>query len=225
MPLVSLNQVTKLFGRFAALRQISADFEPGRIYAILGENGAGKSTLLRVIAGLAQPTSGILKIHGITYKDDRARLHRLIGYMAHASMLYDELTAMENLQYFGALCGASDKQHCADLLAQVGIDANLQRRICDFSQGMKQRVSLARAMLQGPELLLLDEPFSNLDVPGAHEIIRSLVSLRDAGKTIFIVTHQLAYVDAIADDFLTLSHGEVVARTPKLLGVVREVAR
>src|SRR5262249_58453433 len=126
-PVVTLNQVTKLFGRFAALREVSAAFHDGSVYAIFGENGAGKSTLLRIIAGLAKPTRG-----------EVATARGEIGYMAHASMLYDELSGMENLRYFGGLYGLRDHRRFADLMQQVSLDPSLTRRVGDYSQGMRQ---------------------------------------------------------------------------------------
>src|SRR5919108_5865312 len=161
MPLLTLENVSKLFGRFAALRHFSASVEPGRLYAIFGENGAGKSTLLRIVAGLARPTSGKLR-----FASEPPRL----GYMSHASMLYDELSAMENLRYFGSLYGLHTQVHLQIAMDSVGLDPRLERRVGDYSQGMRQRLSLARAVLHDPELLLLDEPFSNLDPDSAAAI-------------------------------------------------------
>src|SRR5438105_4809164 len=126
---VSLHKVSKLFGRFAAVRQVSADFGAGRCYAILGENGAGKSTLLRLIAGLARPTSGEISVLG--FSDIRSQSRR-VGYMAHASLLYDELSGLENLRYFAQLYGSMSPQKLKDLCAQVGLDPSLERHVGDY---------------------------------------------------------------------------------------------
>jgi heme ABC exporter ATP-binding subunit CcmA len=209
-PAVELRNLTKIFGRFAALRDLSASFERGRLYGIFGENGAGKSTLLRLIAGLARPTSGRIDLFGET--DARAVAARL-GYMAHASMLYDELSALENLRYFGALYGVG-AERCAQSLSDVGLDPALDRPIGEYSQGMRQRAALARAMLHDPELLLLDEPFSNVDATSARAITDLLGRMRAAGKTILAVTHQAAHLRDIADESLRLSAGRIAARAP-----------
>lgn len=234
MPAISLAGVSKLFGRFAALRDVTTDFEAGRLCAIFGENGAGKSTLLRIIAGLARPTHGAVTFgsgaantasenrangtipRGLFSADrdeNRPAVLQNIGYMAHASMLYDELSAMENLRYFARLFGIGEGEHLAAAMWRVGLDPNLERRVGDYSQGMRQRLSLARALAHGPSILLLDEPFSNLDAAGAREIAALLGKLRDAGKTILVVTHQAAHLEAVADESLLLSQGRVAARS------------
>ncbi|HZR29891.1 MAG TPA: heme ABC exporter ATP-binding protein CcmA [Terriglobales bacterium] len=205
MVAVELQQVTKLFGRFAALRSVSAEFLSGRCYAIFGENGAGKSTLLRVIAGLARPTSG-----KIIFPGPQETLRQTIGYVAHASMLYDELSAMENLRYFGALYGIQNEQKMAAAIRAVGLDPNLERHVGEYSQGMRQRLSLARMLMHDPEILLLDEPFSNLDVASAHEIAELIRKLRDQGKTILVVTHQAANLADVANQSLLFSQGQLL---------------
>lgn len=202
MVAVALQQVTKLFGRFAALRSVTAEFSAGRCYAIFGENGAGKSTLLRVIAGLARPTSG-----KVVFSSPQEMLRQKIGYVPHASMLYDELSAMENLRYFGALYGIIEEQKFTTAIRAVGLDPNLGRHVGDYSQGMRQRLSLARMLMHDPEILLLDEPFSNLDVASAREITALIARLRDESKTILVVTHQMANVAEIADYSLLFAQG------------------
>ena len=164
-PAVALDEVSKLYGRFAALRMVSGEFAAGRLYLILGENGAGKSTLLRVIAGLIEPSHGKLTILG---SSDRNAVKPQLGYMAHASMLYDELSGRENLAYFAELYGIRDRAICDQAIRTVGLDPALERRVGQYSQGMRQRLSLARAILNDPRILLLDEPFSNVDVGSAQ---------------------------------------------------------
>ncbi|MGH9602191.1 MAG: ABC transporter ATP-binding protein [Terriglobales bacterium] len=209
-PAVELRNLTKVFGSLAVLRDLTATFERGRLYAVFGENGAGKSTLLRLIAGLARPTSGRVEIFGES--SVRAVTARL-GYMAHASMLYDELSALENLRYFGALYGVSSRRSEENLVA-VGLDLALARPVGEYSQGMRQRASLARAILHDPELLLLDEPFSNVDAASARSIVGLLGQMRAQEKTIFVVTHQAALLAGIADESLRLAAGRIVARAP-----------
>lgn len=204
-PAVTLNQVTKVFGRFAALREVTAQFQRGRVYAIFGENGAGKSTLLRIIAGLTKPTRGAVEFDAA----DAAR--REIGYMAHASMLYDELSGMENLRYFGGLYGLQDATHFADFMRQVGLDSQLARRVGDYSQGMRQRLSLARAIMHDPAMVLLDEPFSNLDATSSRHIAGLLSTMSASGKCVLVVTHQAGLLEGVADESLLISRGQVVA--------------
>jgi heme ABC exporter ATP-binding subunit CcmA len=205
--LVDLDEVSKLYASFVALRKLSLSFEQGRCYVLLGENGAGKSTLLRLIAGLLRPTYGSVRVFGEAPADARER----IGYMSHAPMLYDELSAVENLHYFASLyreqpCLAPDAA-----LEAVGLDPSLARPLGQYSQGMRQRTSLARVLLAQPELLLLDEPFSNMDASSAQQMLALVGRLRGAGKTVILTTHQRELAEPIADFLLTLQAGSVAS--------------
>jgi heme ABC exporter ATP-binding subunit CcmA len=205
------QNVSKLFGTFAALRQVSVDLRAGRCYVLVGENGAGKSTLLRILAGLLRPTYGTVRVFGGQEpQDERAR----IGYMSHAPMLYDELTAQENLEYFRRLYPGRDCLTPADALRQVGLDPNLPRTLGQYSQGMRQRTSLARVLLPAPELLLLDEPFSNMDVESARQMVELLAGFRRHNRTIVITTHQRELAAPIADWVLALHAGKVKSFEP-----------
>ena len=211
-----LDQVSKLFGAFAALRQVSVEFEPGRCYVLLGENGAGKSTLLRILAGLLRPSFGTVRVFG-TAKTGGVEPHEArerIGYMSHAPMLYDELTAQENLRYFASLYAGRACLEPADALRQVGLDPELTRTLGQYSQGMRQRTSLARVLLSVPELLLLDEPFSNMDVESARQMVELLAGFRQGNRTIVLTTHQRELAAPIADWVLTLHAGRVASLEP-----------
>ena len=129
------------------IRGISASFAPGRLYVILGDNGAGKSTLLRIVTGLMEPSQGKVTLLGAS--SIREVAHR-VGYMAHAPLLYDELSGMENLRYFAGLYGLHDDDVCRSAMTMVGLDPDLSRRVGQYSQGMRQRLSLARAVLHDP---------------------------------------------------------------------------
>ena len=188
---------------------MSLQLQLGRFYVLRGENGAGKSTLLRMIAGLSAPTEGSIRVFGMKTKDALAR----IGYMAHAPLLYDELSAMENLRFFARLYGIDSGSTLADAVRRVGLDPELTRRVGQYSQGMRQRLSLARAIFHSPQLLLLDEPFSNVDPESAAQIAQLLAGMRADGNTILLVTHQLGLLAKTADEFLVLSGGELVERS------------
>ncbi len=206
-----LENVSKLFGSFAALRQVSVNLEPGRCYVLIGENGAGKSTLLRILAGLLRPSSGTIRLFGDEEPHEaRAR----IGYMSHAPMLYDELTGVENLRYFASLYPGRACLEPAEALREVGLDPTLNRPLGQYSQGMRQRTSLARVLLSVPELLLLDEPFSNMDVESAHQMVDLLAGFRQSNRTIVITTHQREQAAPIADWVLRLKAGRVADFLP-----------
>jgi ABC-type multidrug transport system ATPase subunit len=210
-PVITVTDLIKQFGRFAALRGVSASFERGRLYAILGDNGAGKTTLLRILAGLVRPTRGAVSILG---NSDPREVCREFGYMAHPSLLYDEMSGMENLRYFARLYGMADDSRCSASITAVGLKPELQRPVGQYSQGMRQRMSLARALLHDPKILLLDEPFSNVDIRSAREMVKLLAGMREQGKTIFVVTHQASLLDGAADEFIWMQTGLIVNRTP-----------
>ncbi len=205
-PIAQLDSVSKLFGTFAALRQVTATFQAGRCYVITGENGAGKSTLLRIIAGLAQPSMGSVRVFGNQESTDaRGR----IGYLSHASMLYDELSATENLSYFAKLYPLQQTRTPKEALQLVGLDASLTRPVGHYSQGMRQRTSLARVLLSRPELLLLDEPFSNMDAASAQQMI-ALLNAQRGTSTILLTTHQPELARDIADGLVAMHAGQIV---------------
>jgi ABC-type multidrug transport system ATPase subunit len=215
--IISVNNLIKQFGRFAALRGVNAEFLAGRFHVILGDNGAGKSTLLRSLAGLAQPSQGTISILGQSPR----QACRQIGYMAHPSLLYDEMSGLENLRYFARLYEIAGDSPIGDLRCQlviraVGLDPELARPVGQYSQGMRQRMSLARAILHDPRILLLDEPFSNVDVHSALEMVQHLKSMQLAGKTIFVVTHQASLLEGVADEFVWMQAGQIIDRTPRL---------
>lgn len=215
VPVITISNLIKQFGRFAALRGITAEFSTGKLYAILGDNGAGKTTLLRTLAGLSQPSSGEVAILGARKFHD---ICRQVGYMAHPSLLYDEMSGMENLQYFARLYGIAGSTRCAEVIRSVGLDPDLVRPVGQYSQGMRQRMSLARALLNDPKILLLDEPFSNVDVHSATEMVQLLARTRDRGTTIFVVTHQASLLEHAADEFVWMAFGKIVGRTRELKG-------
>ncbi len=215
---VAVDSLSKIYGTFAALRNVTAHIAPGTVTVILGENGAGKSTLLRVIAGLMTPTRGTATVFGKSPHSQRGR----IAYMSHSSMLYDELTAMENLSYFSALhrgegCACVGSPEMA--LRAVGLDPNLRRPVGQYSQGMRQRASLARVLQTDPELLLLDEPFSNLDAASSQHMIELLADFRTwpvsggGHRTIILTTHQRSLAEPLADKTLTMRQGQIIEST------------
>jgi len=216
-PAVRLERVSRLYGSFVALRDVSLTVAAGASVVLLGENGAGKSTLLKVIAGLAAASHGTVEVFGERPQAQRGR----ISVMGHATMLYDELTAMENLVYFAGLNELGERgalEHvAAEALRAVGLDAGNPRRVGEYSQGMRQRASLARALLAQPELLLLDEPFSNLDVDSAHRMIDRLLAYvaESATNTLLLTTHQAALAEPLARTTITMQAGSVASVVEK----------
>jgi ABC-type multidrug transport system ATPase subunit len=212
-PAVQLDHVSLLFGSFVALRDLSLTLPAGASVVLLGENGAGKSTLLRVIAGLVAPSFGSVVVLGDSPRNRRGR----IALMGHASQLYDELTALENLTFFASLHtpapAAVLRTRAAAALHEVALDPANPRRVGEYSQGMKQRTALARVLLTEPSLLLLDEPFSNLDAASAQSMIARLQQWLVASgpnktpRTLILTTHQAELARPLARTTLTLNAG------------------
>lgn len=211
----ALDSASKIYGTFAALRNATATFPMGSCTVILGENGAGKSTLLRIVAGLITPSRGTATVFGEMPHKQRRR----VAYMSHAPMLYDELTAMENLRYFATLhrgegCDCVGSPEMA--LRAVGLDPALTRPVGQYSQGMRQRASLARVLQTDPELLLLDEPFSNLDAKSSEHMVELLADFRTwpvaggGARTIILTTHQASLAEPIADRTIVMRQGQIV---------------
>jgi len=205
--LVALRGLEKRFGAVSALRSIDLEVAEGESLAILGPNGAGKSTLLRIIAGLSHASAGEIERH------DSETPRSRIGYLGHATLLYPELSARENLIFAGRLHQVADPRARADaLLAEEDLGDVAHRRAGGFSRGMAQRLSIARARVHEPTLLLLDEPFTGLDHAAANRLSARLGELRERGQALILVTHELDHAAALADSAIVLRAGRVVAR-------------
>ncbi|HEX4002691.1 MAG TPA: ABC transporter ATP-binding protein [Candidatus Acidoferrales bacterium] len=180
---VSFAKIEKRFGALQALRSVSLEIQPGEFVALLGPNGAGKTTLLRIAALLMKPTSGSIRFTSGAPK-------ALIGMVSHSTLLYDELTAAENLKLFAELYGLDDvAARVGAALDACGLASRAGSIVRTFSRGMRQRLSIARALLHGPRLLLLDEPAAGLDRQGLVWFGATLARLRDAGATVIMSTH------------------------------------
>jgi heme exporter protein A len=168
------------------LREVSIKVSGGDFLMLVGHNGAGKTTLIRVLAGLLKPTKGTVHRTGA------------IGMVAHNSMLYDALTARENLAFYGRLYGKDDPALIQGLLEKIGLAPHSDRRVVTFSRGMVQRLSIARALLPDPEVLLLDEPLTGLDEAAAVIVRDVLIDLKARNRAVVVATHQLAEVVDLA---------------------------
>lgn len=202
VPLVSIRSVTKKFGFVTAVRSLSLDIEAGDFLALFGPNGAGKSTLLQLIAQLTKPSQGEIRFSC----GDGANAS--VGYVSHQSLLYNELTGMENLEFFARLYGLSDPAGlAAGALARIGLFEARNRFARNYSKGMKQRLTLARALLHDPQLLLLDEPYAGLDQHGSRLLTEILSGLQEAGRTVVLITHNLPEGLALASRLAIMRAG------------------
>jgi heme exporter protein A len=191
-----------------ALRPLDLRVETGELLALLGPNGAGKSTLLRLLAGLARPSAGTLRVGASAAGSDRRERRRAVGLVGHESLLYPALTARENLILAGRLFGVpGPAERAAALLAADDLELVADRRAGELSRGLAQRVAIARALVHDPPILLLDEPFSGLDPRAAAAFAGRLEGLRDARRTIVLATHDLDRAAGLADRALLLVRG------------------
>ena len=196
------------------LRGLSFDVQAGERVALLGPNGAGKTTLLRLLAGSLRPQSGELEVLGLDPARDGQRLRARVGVLSHRTHLYDELTVLENLRLYAALFDVdSSGRRIAALLEQLGLEERGQQRVDSLSRGLQQRVAVARALLHEPDLLLLDEPDTGLDLP-AFRMLESLLLDGSTGRTIVMATHNLDAARRICGRGLVLVAGRLVSAEP-----------
>jgi heme exporter protein A len=215
---VEARQLEKRFGPVTALQGVDLEIPTGTVVALLGPNGAGKTTLLRLLAGLAQPTRGSLRV-GSDGQDRRRRRAR-IGFVGHATLLYPTLTVRENLIFAARLYGVRQPAARAQsLLEQQGLAAIADLPASACSRGMAQRLSIARGLVHEPEIVLLDEPFTGLDRLASERLLHRLRGLRDARRTLILATHDLAHAAQLADAALVLSRGRIVHRAQAPLSV------
>ena len=208
-PILSLRRVSRVYGRIRALCAVSFDVAAGEAIALFGANGAGKTTLLRVASTLLTPSGGEILYRGkVLNGGSRNTYRRAIGLVGHASFLYDELSARENLILHARLRQVPAAEERADhLLERVGLMERRHDRVSHFSRGMEQRLSLARALVSKPDLLLLDEPFTGLDKPGTELLCQVLRDHRDAGGTTIMISHDLSLGLSLVDRYLLLAQG------------------
>jgi heme exporter protein A len=209
---LTLSEVSRAFGRRRALTRISLTCEAGEITGLLGPNGAGKSTLIAILATLLAPTSGTVRYgeHSAVGPALRAR----IGLLAHDLHLYPELTAGENLAFFARLYGVADPDAAVSAaLDRAGLADRRDDLVSGFSRGMRQRLALERALLHGPRLLLLDEPFTGLDDGATRALVARLRELKAQGGILILATHDLETVEALLDRVAMLREGRLVEIT------------
>jgi heme exporter protein A len=208
---VAARDVRKTFEFKPVLRGVSLSIPAGATVALLGPNGAGKTTLLRILATLARPSSGEVAIDGLDLRRDAQDIRRRIGYLGHQPMLYEELTAEENLHFFARMYGVQNRQaRVGALLERVGLRLKAKDRVRDLSRGQTQRLALARALLHDPSLLLLDEPDAGLDEQGIALLEEILRERSAAGQTAIFTTHDLAWGLRVAGQAVALVAGRVM---------------
>lgn len=211
MNAIEAVRLTKAFGARKAVDGVSFELPKGAFLSIFGPNGAGKTTLLNMLSTLSRPSSGTLTIDGFDVKEHPDEIRYRIGYISHLSMLYPYLTAEENLMFYARLYGVDDPQARIDyLLDAVGLAHRKLDIVRTFSRGMVQRVSIARALIHNPDVVLLDEPYSGLD-PHAIDIFDELIERVREGRTFVMVSHDLVKGFEMCTHALVMAHGHVLS--------------
>jgi ABC-2 type transport system ATP-binding protein len=212
MSAISFDSLVKQYGKQAAVNNLSATVESGRITGFLGPNGAGKSTALRCLVGLAKPNQGSAKILGKSYQELSHPLKQ-VGAVLDSRGFHPALSGKRNLQVVAAAAGISDDR-VDQVLELVELTDAAKKKMKNYSLGMKQRLSLAGALLGSPEILILDEPANGLDPAGIAWLRKFLRSLAEQGKTVLVSSHQLAEMQNTVDDVIIINHGKLIASGP-----------
>jgi heme exporter protein A len=209
-PVVEVAGLTRSFGARKAVAGVTFSLDAGECLALFGPNGAGKTTLLRVLAGLLKPSSGSARVAGIALPDG-AEVRSRVGLVSHHTMLYEALSPRENVSFAARLYAVTDvRARVEDSLRRMSMLARADAPVRSLSRGMQQRVSIARAMVHAPQLVLADEPYSGLDESGARALTALLEELRSAGTAIIIVTHNLAEGLSLATHAAVMDGGRFV---------------
>jgi len=208
---IAVTGLTKTFGNLYALRNLSFSLNKGEFLTIFGPNGAGKTTLIRILSTITKASSGEIKIADLSFEDDSKKIRRQIGVIAHQTFLYENLTAEENLRFYGKLYDVENlSKKIETILSEVGLELRKKDFVRTFSRGMQQRLAIARAMLHEPSILLLDEPYTGLDQHASGMLTDWLNRLRSSEQTILMVTHDLEQGMELADRIAILVNGQLV---------------
>jgi ABC-2 type transport system ATP-binding protein len=214
-PLVDARGLTKDFGNFRALDDVSFEVGAGQALVVLGENGAGKTTTLRCIAGVLVPSQGSVSIGGISVADDPERVRAQVGLLSEVPGLYERMTAPQYLDFFGQVYGMSEvarRDRIAELLTMFGLDRRTDVWMGSFSKGMRQKMALIRATLHKPRVLLLDEPTSSMDPAGARLTWDFIIQLKRTGIGVVVCTHNLRETARVADRLAIMGRGKILAQ-------------
>jgi heme ABC exporter ATP-binding subunit CcmA len=210
-PLLAIRDLTKTFGRLTALRTLSLALGKGEFLTIVGPNGAGKTTFLKIVSSIIRSYSGDVVLFGGNLRDADEHTRRQIGFVSHESLLYKDLSVRDNLTFYARLYGVRDRGHRIDeMIGRVGLEAKSHVLVRALSRGMKQRLSLARAFIHEPRILLLDEPFTGLDERASEILDGLLTEFVKTGGAVVMVTHNIERGWKHADRIVVLDGGKIV---------------
>ena len=210
-PILQVSNINKSFGRVRALRDVSFSVARGAIIGLVGPNGAGKSTTMKVITGVTAPDVGEVKVAGETVTMQHRHVLAKVGALIENPGLYAYMTGWDNLKLYAEVAGISDNK-ITEIVTQLGLVEFINKKVKTYSWGMKQRVGVALAMVNDPDLLLLDEPLNGMDPVSAEAVKAVLRDWRDAGKTILISSHTVRDLEGLVDDYIFIDRGEIISR-------------
>lgn len=210
--MIKIHKLVKRFGSKTVLRGLDLEVQPGEFVALLGPNGAGKTTFLRILASLSRPTLGAVQVAGYSLPAQAAAVRSRLGVVTHQPLLYGDLTAEENLQFYGRMYGVIRlNPRLEEVLDLVGLAGRRHDLVRTFSRGMQQRLAIGRAILHDPEVMLFDEPHTGLDQDACDMLDKLLKDVAGRGRTVVMTSHDLARVESLATRFDVLSRGVIAA--------------
>ena len=218
--MITVRKLIKRFGMKTVLRGLDFEVQPGEFVALLGPNGAGKTTFLRILSSLSRPSLGAVSVAGYRLPDQAAAVRARLGVVSHLPLLYGDLTAEENLRFFGRMYGVSNiEPRITEVLEMVGLASRRRDLVRTFSRGMQQRLAIGRAVFHDPDVMLFDEPYTGLDQDASAMLDDVLRSVAAKGRTVVMTSHDLIHSEELATRFDILSRGVIVASvTHKQLG-------
>lgn len=210
--MIKVRQLVKRYGMKTILRGLDFDVQPGEFVALLGPNGSGKTTFLRILASLSHPSLGEVSIAGYRLPHQAASVRARLGVVSHLPLLYGDLTAEENLRFYGRMYGVLHlDERIRSVLEMVGLEPRRNDLVRTFSRGMQQRLAIGRAVLHDPEVMLFDEPYTGLDQDASTMLDHVLRSVAALGRTVVMTSHDLVRAEDLATRFDILSHGVIAA--------------
>jgi heme exporter protein A len=214
--MIEVKKLVKRFGMKAVLRGLDFHVQTGEFVALLGPNGAGKTTFLRILASLSRPSMGQVKVAGFTLPAQSAAVRQRLGVVSHMPLLYGDLTAEENLQFYGRMYNISAlNERITEVLDLVGLAPRRHDMVRTFSRGMQQRLAIGRAVLHDPDVMLFDEPYTGLDQDASEMLDGVLKNVAAAGRTVVMTSHDLARAEDLATRFDILSRGVIAASSTR----------
>ena len=210
--MITVKKLVKRFGLKTVLRGVDFEVQPGEFVALLGPNGAGKTTFLRILASLSRPSLGEVRVAGYRLPNEAAAVRARLGVVSHLPLLYGDLSAEENLRFYGRMYGIGAlESRMTEVLEMVGLDNRRRDLVRTFSRGMQQRLAIGRAVLHDPDVMLFDEPYTGLDQDASSMLDDVLKTVAAQGRTVVMTSHDLARAEELATRFDILSRGVITA--------------